>query len=80
MEKMDATEKCVGIVIFHLLIPITRNRKETRALYQIGLVPFASSHAARTDISFKYRLPAIIQAKSPCLPACHMGPVWRASH
>lgn len=65
---MDATEKCVGIVIFHLLIPITRNRKETRALYQIGLVAFAPSHAASTDVSFKYRLLAIIRPKTLCLP------------
>lgn len=32
------------------------------------LVPFAPSHAAHTDISFKYRLLAIIEQKSPCLP------------
>lgn len=67
-EKMDSSEKCTGIVIFHILIPITRNRKQTHAVYQIGLVPFAPSHAAHTDISFKYRLQAIIEQKSPCLP------------
>lgn len=67
-EKMDTSEKCKGIVIFHILIHITRNRKETHAVYQIGLVPFAPSHAAHTDISFKYRLLAIIEQKSPCLP------------
>lgn len=67
-EKMDTSEKCTGIVIFHILIHITRNRRETHAVYQIGLVPFAPSHAAHTDISFKYRLLAIIEQKSPCLP------------
>lgn len=67
-EKMDTSEKCKGIVIFHILIHITRNRKETHAVYQIGLVPFAPSHAAHTDISFKYRLLAIIEQRSPCLP------------
>jgi len=67
-EKMDTSEKCTGIVIFHILIPIAWNRKETHAVYQIGLVPFAPSHAAHTDISFKYRLLAIIEQKSPCLP------------
>lgn len=67
-EKTDSSEKCTGIVIFHILIHITTNRKETHAVYQIGLVPFAPSHAAHTDISFKYRLLAIIEQKSPCLP------------
>lgn len=74
---MDTSEKCTGIVIFHILIHITRNRRETRAVYQIGLVPFASSHAAHTDISFKYRLLAIIEQKSPCLPH---GPGPSAAH
>lgn len=63
-EKTDTSEKCKGIVIFH----ITKNRKETHAVYQIGLVPFAPGHAAHSDISFKYRLLAIIEQKSPCLP------------
>lgn len=67
-EKMDTSEKCKGIVIFHILIHITRNRKETHAVYQIGLVPFAPSHAVHTDISFKYRLPAITKQRSPCRP------------
>lgn len=67
-EKMDTSEKCRGIVIFHVLIHITRKRKETQAVYQIGLVPFAPGHAAHSDISFKYRLLAIIEQKSPCLP------------
>lgn len=57
----------MGIVIFHILIPITRKRKQTHAVYQIGLVPFAPSHAAHTDISFKYRLQAVIEQKSPWL-------------
>lgn len=65
---MDTCEKCKGIVIFHILIPITRNRKETHAVYQIGLLPFAPSRAAHADISFKYRLLAIIEQKSPRLP------------
>lgn len=67
-EKMDTSEKCKGIVIFHILIHITGKRKETHAVYQIGLVPFAPGHAAHSDISFKYRLLAIIEQKSPCLP------------
>ena len=65
---MDTSEKCKGIVIFHILIHITRNRKETHAVYQIGSAPFAPSHAAHTDISFKYRLLAIMEQKSPCPP------------
>lgn len=68
MKKWIASEKCKGIVIFHILIHITRNPKETHSVYQIGLVPFAPSHAAHTDISFKYRLLAIIEQKTPCLP------------
>lgn len=67
-EKMDTSEKCKGIVIFHILIHITRTRKETPAVYQIGLVPFALGHAAHRDISFKYRLLAIREQKSPRLP------------
>lgn len=40
MKKMDTSEKCRGIVIFHILIHITRKRKETHAVYQIGFGAF----------------------------------------
>lgn len=62
---MDTGEKCEGIVIFHILIHITGKPKEETRAYQIGWAPFALGQAPRTDISFKYRLLAIIEQKSP---------------